>query len=79
MTRVGQAGVRCLCVTMATIVLIGAVAWAAIMLIVLAICRAATRDDKPDGADAAESLAKPVAGGSERRPTADWIDPQHRE
>ena len=53
------------CVTVATIVLIGAVAWAAVTLLVLvlAICRAATRDDKPEADDAAESLAKPVAGG----------------
>jgi hypothetical protein len=50
-------------VTVATIVLIGAVAWAAVTLIVLAICRAATRHDKPEDADAAESLAKPAAGG----------------
>jgi hypothetical protein len=63
MTRVGQSGVRCLCVTVATTVLIAIAAWVAIVLIVLAICRAATRPDKPEDADAAESLAKPVAVG----------------
>jgi hypothetical protein len=48
---------------LATFALIAAAAWVVITLIVLAICRAATRDDKPEGADAGESLAKPVAVG----------------
>ena len=43
---------------MATIILIVAAVWVAIMLIVLTICRAATRQDKPDDADGAKPRAK---------------------
>jgi hypothetical protein len=53
----------------ATIALIIAVTWVAITLIVLAICRAATRQDKPDEADVAESRVK--AGVAAGRANAD--------
>jgi hypothetical protein len=44
----------------ATIVLIVAGAWIAITLIVLAICRVANRDGKPEDATVTDSEAKPV-------------------
>jgi hypothetical protein len=46
--------------TVATLVLIAAAAWVAITLIVLAICRAAKRDDKLEGAPGTDSRATPV-------------------
>ena len=58
-----RSGVRCLCACVATIVLIGAGHGPRSGgRTVLAICRAATRDDKPE-ADAPLSPAMPVAGG----------------
>jgi hypothetical protein len=42
------------------VVLIAAAAWIGITLIVLAICRAATRDDKREDAATTDSAAKPV-------------------